>query len=138
MRRPFLPHETDAEIETLAAALLAAAERNPAERITDRGKALAYHRAEAMRRLDLLRQRARDATSGDDPERAAIQAEEHAPLAKAHAETVAGLLRAASPLAGTPGARPCRQCGRGVWTSPTWQGAQPPNLCAACFRETAP
>ena len=135
---PVTPAETDAEIETLAETLMAAHLSTSGCGVTDRGKALAYHRAEAMRRLDLLRQRARDATSGDDPERAAIQAEEHAPLAKAHAETVAGLLRAASPLAGTPGARPCRQCGRGVWTSPTWQGAQPPNLCAACFRETAP
>lgn len=50
------------------------------------------------------------------------------------AEIVAGLLRAASPLAGLPGARACRLCGRGIWCSPTWEGPPDRGLCAECWR----
>ncbi len=73
-----------------------------------------------------------DDPTGPDIERVAIQAEEHAPLAKTHAEIVAGLLRAASPLAGVLRARPCRSCQRGIWVSPSAPGPHPPDLCAAC------
>ena len=68
-------------------------------------------------------------------ERETIEAEEAAPTlpAAAHAETVAALLLAASPLAGVLGARPCRSCQRGIWTSPSWRGPQPPDLCAECW-----
>ena len=131
---PLPPADDPAEIETLALVLMAEAERNPPVTITDPGKAALYWRGEAMRRLALIRQRAIDATIGPDIERAAIMAEETAPMmpAKAHSETVTGLLRAASPLAGVLGARPCRSCGRGVWTSPTCPGPHPPDLCAEC------
>ena len=126
------------EIERLALALMAEAERNPAVTITDRERALAYHRSEAMRRLDLLRQRARDATTGPDPEREAIMAEEAAAmtLRVQPASLVSGLLRAASPLAGVPGAVPCRGCQRGIWISPSWRGPAPRDLCAECYPET--
>ena len=129
----------EAQVETLAAALLAEAERNPGERITDRERATLYYRGEAIRRLDLLRQRAADAVAGPDPERDAIQAEAAAvfttrvqPLALTN-----GLLRGVSPLAGTPGARFCRSCQRGIWCSPSWRGP-PPDLCAECFRKPPP
>ena len=84
---------------------------------------------------DLIRQRARDAVSGEDEEHAAIRAEEAAPMlpAEAHAATVAPLLLAASPLAGVPGARRCPACGRGIWCSPSWVGPPPPDLCAECW-----
>ena len=128
------------EGEEWAAALLAKAERNPGERITDRERGTLYYRGEAIRRLDLLRQRAADAVAGPDPERDAIQAEAAAvfttrvqPLALTN-----GLLRAASPLAGTPGARFCRSCQRGIWCSPSWRGPLPPDLCAECFRKPPP
>jgi hypothetical protein len=55
---PVTPAETEAEIETLAEALMRAHLSTPGCTITDREKALAYHRSEAMRRLDLIRQRA--------------------------------------------------------------------------------
>ena len=131
-----VPPADPAEIERLALALMAEAERNPAVTITDREKARLYYRAEAMRRLDLYRRRARDAVSGPDIEREAIMGEESAPTlpAEAHAATVAPLLRAASPLAGVPGAVACRSCGRGIWCSPSWRGPQPPDLCAECWR----
>lgn len=133
---PAAPADDPAEIERLALALMAEAERNPAVTITDREKAALYYRGEAMRRLDLLRQRAIDATTGPDIEREAIQAEERAPMAnpEAHAEIVLGLMRAASPLAGVPGARPCCSCGRGIWASPTCPGPHPPDLCTECRR----
>ena len=136
---PVSHHETDAEIETLAEALMAEAERNPAVRITDPEKARLYFEAEARRRLDLIARNAALAVSGEDEERAALMAEEAAPTlpAEAHNAAVAALLLAASPLAGTPGARPCRSCGRGIWTSPTWAGPAPRDLCAECWRETA-
>ncbi len=69
-------------------------------------------------------------------ERAAIVAEERAPLlpAEAHNASVAALLRAASPLAGTPGARPCRHCGRGIWVSSAWRGPAP-DVCLDCRQE---
>ena len=67
----------------------------------------------------LLAPLAADATTGPDIERAAA------------------LLRAASPLAGVPGARPCRSCQRGIWTSPTCPGPHPPDLCAECRRHGA-
>ncbi len=126
------------EIETLALALMAEAERNPAQRITDPEKATLYYRGEAMRRLDLIRHRAIDATTGDDPEREAIVTEEAAvPTTRVMPITfTTGILRAASPLAGLPGAWPCRSCGRGIWVSPSWRGPQPPDLCAQCWRET--
>ena len=91
--------------------------------------------APAMRRLDLYRRRAADATSGDDPEREALMAEEAAPTlpAERHAETVAALLLAASPLAGVPGAVACRSCQRGIWCSPSWRGPAPRDLCAECW-----
>ncbi len=128
-----------AEIETLALALLAEAERHPAQRITDREKATLYFRGEAMRRLDLIRQRAIDAKSGPDIEREAIQAEEAAPMlpAEAHNAAVAPLLRAASPLTSIPGARPCPACGRGIWCSPSWRGSLP-TICRCCELEDAP
>jgi hypothetical protein len=105
---------------------------------------------EPDRRLDLvqsrfLRQPLRcgsqsSPASVDDPEREAIMGEEAAPMmpVEAHNATVAALLRAASPLAGAPGAVACRSCGRGVWCSPSWRGPQPPDLCAQCWRERAP
>lgn len=130
----------DVQVETLALALLTEAERNPAQTITDRAKATLYYMSEARRRIDLLRQRARDAVAGDDPERAAIQAEE-ADLLTIRVQPFAftnGLLLAATPLAGTPGARPCRSCGRGIWCSPSWRGPLPPDLCAECFRKPPP
>lgn len=122
-----------AEIERLALALMAEGERNPAMTITDRGKALIYYRGEAMRRLDLLRQRARDAVSGPDEEREALMGEPV--MALPQPATVVGLLRAASPLAGVPGARPCPGCGRGIWCSPSWRGPRP-DLCLACRKGT--
>ena len=130
---------TDADVEALARTLLAEAEACPAQTITDPAKALAYFQAEAKRRLDLIRQRAIDATTGPDPERQAIMAEEHQPMAspEAHKRSVAGLMRAASPLAGTPGARPCRSCGRGIWCSSGWRGL-PRDFCLACSREETP
>ncbi len=73
-----------------------------------------------------------DDPAGPDEERAVMMP------AKAHAETVAALLRAASPLAGTPGARPCRSCGRGIWVSPSSPGPHPPDLCGACRWTSAP
>ena len=89
--------------------------------------------------LDLIRQRAIDATSGPDIEREAIQAEEAAmptlrvqPLA-----LTTGLLRAASPLTSIPGARPCRSCQRGIWVSPSWRGSLP-TICRCCELEDAP
>ncbi len=87
----------------------------------------------------LLAPLAADATTGPDIERAAIQAEEHAVMmpAEAHSARAAALLRAASPLAGVPGARPCRSCQRGIWTSPTCPGPHPPDLCAECRRHGA-
>ena len=99
---PPLPAPTADEIEALAATLLAEAERCPAQTITAHGKALTYFRAEAMRRLDLIRQRAIDATSGEDIVRQAIMAEETAPMAalEAHKRAVAGLTLVASPLPG--------------------------------------
>ena len=136
---PVTPAETEAEIETLAEALMRAHLSTPGCTITDREKALAYHRSEAMRRLDLIRQRAIDATSGPDIEREAIQAEEAA-LPTLRVQPLAlttGLLRAASPLAGIPGARPCPACGRGIWTSPSWRGSLP-TLCRCCELEAAP
>lgn len=92
---------------------------------------------DARRRLDLLRQRAADAVSGDDPEREAIMGEPVTALPQPFALTT-GLLRAASPLAGVPGARPCRSCGRGIWTSPSWRGAQPVDRCSECWRGIGP
>ena len=74
-----------------------------------------------------------------DPEREAIQAEEAA-LPTLRVQPLAlttGLLRAASPLAGIPGARPCPACGRGIWTSPSWRGSLP-TLCRCCELEAAP
>ena len=81
-----------------------------------------------------------DDPPGPDIERAAIQAEATAAMmpAERHAEIVAGLLRAASPLAGVPGARPCRSCGRGIWVSPSSPGPHAPDLCAACRWTSAP
>ena len=127
----------DEDAETLAAALLAEAEASPAQTITDRGKALIYYRGEARRRLDLLRQRAIDATTGDDIERQAIEGEETMPMAdpKAHKRAVAGLMLAASPMAGVPGALACRGCGCAIWCSPSWKGPPPPDLCWNCSRE---
>ncbi len=89
---------------------------------------------------DLLRQRAAEAVAGDDPEREAIRAEEAAPMMPAgrHAASLVPLLLTGSPLAGLPGAVACRSCGRGIWTSPSWRGPAPRDLCAACYRETAP
>ena len=137
---PGLPAPTDDEVETLAAALMAEAEACPAQTITDPARALVYFRGEAMRRLDLIRQRAIDATSGPDIERQAIMAEETMPMASPedHKRAVAGLLMAASPLAGLPGALACRGCGRAVWCSPSWKGPPPPDLCWDCSREVTP
>jgi hypothetical protein len=134
---PGLAAPTDDDVETLAAALMAEAEASPAQTITDHGKALVYFRGEALRRLDLIRQRAIDATSGEDIEREAIEAEETATMAspEAHAEAVAGLLMAASPLAGVPGAIACRGCGCAIWCSPSWKGPPPRDLCWNCARE---
>jgi len=89
-----------------------------------------YYRAEALRRLALIRQRAIDATTGPDIERAAIMAEEAAPTTspEEHRAIVRGML-----LAGLPGALACRGCGRGIWCSPSWRGA-PPDLCSTCQR----
>jgi|UniRef100_A0A8J4M6N3 hypothetical protein len=124
-------NDPGAEVEALAEALLAEAERHPATRIPDRAKALAYYRSEALRRLALIRQRAIDATTGPDIERAALMAEEAAPMAspEEHRAIVSGLL-----LAGLPGALACRGCGRGIWRSPSCRGA-PPDLCSTCQRE---
>ncbi len=128
------------EVETLAAALMAEAEACPAVRRLDEAKALIYYRGEALRRLDLIHRRAVDATTGRDIERQAIMAEETATMAspEAHAEAVAGLLMAASPLAGVPGAIACRGCGRGIWCSPSWKGPPPRDLCWQCSREVTP
>ena len=127
------------EGEEWAAALLAAHLSTSGCGVTDREKAALYFKGEAIRRLDLLRQRAADAVAGPDPERDAIQAEAAAvfttrvqPLALTN-----GLLRGVSPLAGTPGARFCRSCQRGIWCSPSWRGP-PPDLCAECFRKPPP
>ena len=130
---------TDADVEALARTLLAEAARNPAVTRIDAAKATLYYRAEAKRRLDLIRQRARDATTGPDPERRAIMAEEHQPMTSPedHAEAVAGLMRAASPLAGLPGARACRICGRGIWCASGWRGL-PRDVCWQCAREETP
>lgn len=119
---------------------MAEGKRNPAMTITDREKAFVYHRGEAMRRLDLLRQRARDATSGPDHERQAIQAEAAAAmtLRVQPLSLTNGLLRAASPLASTPGAVACRGCQRGIWASPSWRGPAPRDLCSTCYREAVP
>ena len=132
-----LPISVDDDVETLAAALLAEAEASPAQTITDRGKALIYYRGEALRRLDLIHQRAADATTGEDIEREAIEAEEHAPMAaqEAHKRGVAGMMLAASPMAGVPGAMACRGCGCAIWCSPSWKGPPPPDLCFDCWRE---
>ncbi len=132
---PVTPAETESEIETLAEALLAAHIATPGCGIIDLERARVYHRGEALRRLDLCRRRAAEAVTGDDPERAAIMAEEAAPLAPTarHAEVVRGLRLAASPLAGVPGALICRLCARRIWTSPSWRGTAPPDLCGPCF-----
>ena len=132
-----LPISTDEDVETLALSLLAEAEASPAQTITDQAKALTYWRGEALRRLGLLRQRATDATTGEDIEREAIMAEETMPMAapEAHKRGVAGLMLAALPLAGVPGALACRGCGRGIWCSPSWKGPPPPDLCFDCWRE---
>ena len=134
---PGLAAPTDDDVETLAAALMAEAEASPAQTITDHGKALVYFRGEALRRLDLIRQRAIDATRGEDIEREAIEAEEAMPMAapKAHKRAVAGLMLAASPLAGVPGALACRGCGCAIWCSPSWKGPPPRDLCWNCARE---
>ena len=134
---PALLAPTDDDVENLAAALMAEAEASPAQTITDHGKALVYFRGEALRRLDLIRQRAIDATSGEDIEREAIEAEEAMPMAapKAHKRAVAGLMLAASPLAGVPGALACRGCGCAIWCSPSWKGPPPRDLCWNCARE---
>ena len=134
---PPLPAPTDDDVEALAAALMAEAEASPAQTITDHGRALVYFRGEALRRLDLIRQRAIDATSGEDIEREAIEAEEAMPMAapKAHKRAVAGLMLAASPLAGVPGALACRGCGCAIWCSPSWKGPPPRDLCFDCWRE---
>ncbi len=136
-REKILGAPADDEVENLAAALLAEAERCPAQTIADHGKALVYFRGEAIRRLDLIRQSAADATTGPDPEREAIEAEEIMPMAalEAHKRGVAGLMLAALPLAGVPGALACRGCGRGIWCSPSWKGPPPPDLCFDCWRE---
>ena len=128
-----------AEIEALALVLLEQAERHPATRIPDTESAMPYFRGEALRRLELIRQRAIDAISGEDIERAAIMEEEGATMAspEAHKMVVAGLLLTAGPLAGTPGARACKGCGRGIWCSPGWRGS-PPDICFACSRGAAP
>ncbi len=83
--------------------------------------------------LPALPLRFEQADAEPDEERAAIMAEESGPMlpAAAHAETVAGLLRAASPLAGLPGAWPCPRCGRGIWVSPSWPGPKP-TICREC------
>ena len=137
---PGLQAPSDADVETLAAALMAESARNPAVRRIDEARATLYYRGEAKRRLDLLHQRARDATSGEDIERQAIMAEEHQPMAshEAHKKAVAGLLLAASPLAGLPGVVACRGCGRSVWCSPSWKGPPPRDLCWNCSREVTP
>ena len=136
---PALQAATDGDVEALAATLMAEAARNPAVTRIDEAKATLYYKGEAKRRLDLIRQRAIDATTGPDIEREAIEAEEHQPMAAPddHKRAVAGLLLAASPLAGLPGARPCRSCGRGIWCSSGWRGL-PRDLCFACAREEAP
>ncbi len=125
------------EVEALARELLAIAERNPATRIPDPAAALIYFRSEARRRLELIGRRARDATGGEDIERAALMAEEHATMAspEAHSAAVAALLLTAGPLAGAPGARACRACGRGIWCSSSWRGS-PPDICWQCSRVT--
>ena len=89
---------SDADAAVLAEALMAEAERNSAVTITDRAQARLYWQGEARRRLNLIRQRAAAAVTGPDIERAAIQAEDHAPMASSEdqAEAVAGLLRAAA------------------------------------------
>lgn len=76
------------------------------------------------------------ADAGADPERAALMAEETPPLASPaeHRAAVIALKLCASPLAGVPGALPCRGCGRAVWCSPSWKGPPPADLCAECYR----
>ena len=134
---PDLPDPADADVESLARALMAESARNPAVTRIDEAKALIYYRGEALRRLDLIRQRAIDATSGEDIERQAIEAEEHQPMAspEARKQAAAAMLMAASPLVGVPGAVACRSCGRGIWCSPSWKGPPPPDLCWNCSRE---
>ena len=136
---PGLQAPSDGDVETLARALMAEAARNPAVTRIDEAKARVYWLGEARRRLDLIRQRAIDATTGPDPEREAIEAEETMPMAapEAHRQAVAGLLMAAGPLAGVPGARPCRICGCGIWCASDWRGL-PRNLCWRCAREETP
>ena len=80
--------------------------------------------------------RSEPAIAPPDEERSAIMAEErglatHRPQPSA---LMNGLLRAASPLAGTPGARPCRHCGRGIWVSSAWRGPAP-DVCLDCRQE---
>ncbi len=137
---PGLQAPSDGDVETLAAALMAEAEACPAQTIVDPARAMVYFRGEALRRLDLLRQRAIDATTGEDIERQAIEAEETMPMAvpEDHRKAVAGLLMAASPLAALPGALPCRGCGKAIWCSPSWEGPPPRDLCWQCSREVTP
>ena len=74
-----------------------------------------------------------------DPEREAIMGEEAAVLT-ARVQPLSlttGLLLAASPLAGVPGAWPCPGCGRGIWVSPSWRGPAP-IVCRSCELEGAP
>ena len=131
--------ETEAEIETLAEALMAAHLSTKGCGVRDPEKARLDFKTEARRRLALYQERARDAVTGDDPERAALMAEEHAPLAspEAHRRQCEALMLAASPVASLPGAGACRRCRRGIWTSPSWPGP-PPDLCFPCSREGTP
>lgn len=73
-----------------------------------------------------------------DPERAAIEQEEYAPLTPPaeHLAAVRALQRVASPmpgslLAGVRDAYACGRCGRGIWISPSWPGALP-TVCREC------
>ncbi len=78
-----------------------------------------------------------EALDDPDPEREAIQAEER-DLSTRRVQPLsltAGLLRAASPLAGIPGAVACPACGRGMWCSPSWRGPRP-TICRSCELET--
>lgn len=79
-----------------------------------------------------------------DPERAALMAEETAPLVPPaeHVAAVRALQRVASPapgsvLAGAANAYACQSCGRGIWCSPSWPGALP-SLCWTCERGERP
>ena len=80
-----------------------------------------------------------DPPADDDPERQAIMKEESAPTlpAEAHRRQCEALLRAASPLAGIPGAVACPACGRGIWVSPSWRGPRP-TVCRSCEMESVP